>query len=54
MNRHLAPIDFVGSESRCDAVQLTHVEGSMPALVTYTHDSGRDGNDTTPSGEGLG
>jgi len=54
MKRHLAHIDFAGSLSRCDAVQLAHVEGSLPAPVAYAHDFGRDGNDTTPSGEGLG
>ncbi len=55
MNRHLAyVIDLAGFQSRCDAVLLARVEGAMPAPVAHTHDFGRDGNDTTPSGEGLG
>lgn len=56
MNRHLATvIDFTGSLSWCDAVQLAQGPKSvgMPT-VAYAHDLGRECHDTNPSGEGPG
>jgi len=62
MNRRLATaITKTSSLSWCDAARLAQgalgqgsMQAGLPAPVAYAHDSGRENDDASPSGEGHG